>query len=69
MTLIFGLESGEWGRLRCGSDKQFQLKAMLVVAHAALLGKYMFMPKSGGDAGAKRNTLPPSSPHETKKAE
>ncbi|KAF1326152.1 Leucine-rich repeat-containing protein 74, partial [Globisporangium splendens] len=57
VTMVFGLDSAGDAHFG-GPDGVFRLKAMLVIAHAALLGKLLFMPKTGGSAAPL--TSPPS---------
>uniref|UniRef100_K3WWE6 Cytochrome b561 domain-containing protein n=1 Tax=Globisporangium ultimum (strain ATCC 200006 / CBS 805.95 / DAOM BR144) TaxID=431595 RepID=K3WWE6_GLOUD len=67
VTMVFGLDSAD-DTYFGGPEGVFRLKAMLVIAHAALLGKLLFISKtSDSRTSAAAPSTSPSSPQQTKK--
>lgn len=57
VTLVFGIQSETWGAAAFGAELQERLKAMIIVAHAGLLGKMAITSKPSSGS-----VLQPSSP-------
>lgn len=62
ITLVFGIESETWGNANLGAELQERLKVMVIVAHAALLGKMVLMSKTSSNGSALKS--PPAAADE-----